>query len=228
MAILSRGAGPESGPDSFEGLDRALLAGFVTPGVELGFGKSKLAASRIRARVAAVELWLREGKQPSHTAVAERLQVSDRCLTYQFSKQSELYAFPPPELATALVEASSLSREWPQIAGLIRSVFDALETNQQGRCLMAGLVAIHRADPDLNDTDAYFAMRMRAAIRDHRPRRTLAIANLFTGGLRLAFEDWVDEGEPNLSFVADRVGRLLTGPVSNAYDALLSEPPPTQ
>jgi hypothetical protein len=41
-----------------------------------------------------------------------------------------------------------------------------------------------------------------------------------------AVELWLREGEkPNLSFVADRVGRLLTGPVSDAYNALLSEPP---
>jgi hypothetical protein len=154
MTILSRGAGPRSGPYPFDALDRALLAGFVAPVVELGFGKRKIAAARLRARMAAVELWLREGEQPSHTFLAERLQISDRCLSYQFPKQSELYALPQPELATALVEASSLSREWTEIADLIRPVFNALETNQQGRSLMAGLVTIHRAEPDLNDTDA--------------------------------------------------------------------------
>ena len=36
MAILSKGARPEFGVDSHYELDRALLAGFLTPGEELG------------------------------------------------------------------------------------------------------------------------------------------------------------------------------------------------
>lgn len=225
MAILTRGAGPGSGPDSFDALDRALLAGFVVPGTELPFGQRKIAAGRLRARVAAVEFWASEGTQPSHRELAERAGMSDRCLSYQFPKQSELYAFPPPELARSLVGTSASSRVWSGIAVLIRPVFEALETNMQGRSLMAGLVMIHRANPDLGDTDAYFAMAMRASIRDHRHRRTLSIANLFTAGVRLAFEDWVDAGEPNLEFVADRVGRFLVGPVNDAYEALLAQQP---
>lgn len=224
MAILPRGAAPASGPDSFEELDRALLAGFVVPGTELPFGQRKIAAGRLRARVAAVEFWVAKRSPPSHQELAERIGISDRCLSYQFPKQSELYAFPPPELARSLVGASASSRVWSEIALLTRPVFDALETNRAGRSLMAGLVVIHRANPDLGDTDAYFAMAMRASIRDHRHRRTLSIANLFTAGVRMAFEDWVDAGEPNLEFVADRVGRFLVGPVHEAYEALLAQP----
>ncbi len=224
MAILPRGAAPGSGPDSFDELDRALLAGFVVPGTELPFVQRKIAAGRVRARVAAVEFWVVEGSQPLHQELAERIGMSDRCLSYQFTKQSELYAFPPPELARSLVGASASSRVWSEIALLIRPVFDALETNKAGRSLMAGLVMIHRANPDLGDTDAFFAMAIRASIRDHRHRRTLSIANLFTAGVRLAFEDWVDADEPSLEFVADRVGRFLVGPVQAAYEALLAQP----
>jgi hypothetical protein len=83
---------------------------------------------------------------------------------------------------------------------------------------------IHRANPELDDTDAYFATGMRAAIRDQRPRRALSVANLFTAGVRMIFEDWVDAGEPNLEFVADCVARFLIGPVSEAYEALVAEP----
>ena len=225
MAILRRGAARGSVPDSFDELDRALLAGFMEPGTELPFGQRKIAAGRLRARVAAVEFWVSEGTQPSHNELAERIGMSDRCLSYQFPKQSELYAFPPPELARSLVGASASSRVWSEISLLIRPVFEALETNKAGRSLMAGLVLIHRANTDLGDTDAYFAIAMRTSIRDHRHRRTLPIANLFTAGVRMAFEDWVDAGEPNLEYVADRVGRFLVGPVHDAYEALLAQPP---
>ncbi len=198
MAELPHGDGPKAGPDSFGAMDHAILAGSMVPGVALAFGQRKIASGRIRARVAAVELWVSEGVQPSHKALAESIGISERCVSYQFPKQSELFAFPPPELARSLVGASASSRVWSDIALLIRPVFHALDTNVEGRLLMAGLVAIHRENPDLDDTDAYFAMAVRAAIRDHHPRRTLSIANLFTGGVRMAFEDWVDAGEPSL------------------------------
>ena len=86
MAILPKGARPDSGPDSYDELDRELLAGFVVPGVELPFGQRKIAAGRLRARVTAVEYWISEGEQPSHKLLAERLGMSDRCLSYQFPK----------------------------------------------------------------------------------------------------------------------------------------------
>lgn len=221
MAILTRGAAPESGPDSFDALDRALLAGFVVPGNELSFGKLKIAAGRMRARVGAVELWLSKAAQPSHKELAKYIDISDRCLSYQFPKQSELYAFPPPELARSLAGASVSSLVWSEIGVLVRPVFEALETNIAGRSLMAGLVIIHRANPALDNTDAYFTVAMSASIRDHRPRRTSSIADLFTGGVRMAFEDWVDAGQPNLEYVADRVDRFLAGPVNDAYESLL-------
>ncbi len=121
--------------------------------------------------------------------------------------------------------ASSSSRVWSDMALLIRPVFEALETNTAGRSLLAGLVTIHRANPDLGEIDAYFAMALRSLIRDHRHRRTLSIANLFTAGIRMAFEDWVDAGEPNLEYVADRAGRFLVGPINDAYEALLALEP---
>lgn len=43
----------------------------------------------------------------------------------------------------------------------------------------------------------------------------------------MAFEDWVDAGEPSLTLVADSVGQLLTGPVRDAYTALLRLQPTT-
>ena len=55
------------------------------------------------------------------------------------------------------------------------------------------------------------------SITGKRERNTLAIVGLFTDGFRAALEDWVDCGEPSLTFVAERVEMLLVGPVQRAF-----------
>lgn len=224
LAILPKGARPELGPESFGELDRAIIAGFTCPGRQLRFGEQKILAGRLRARHTAVEIWLSEGVEPSHRQLAERLGVSDRCLSYQFPRKGELYAFPPPELGRALIGAATSSRSWSEFGLLVRSMFDAMDTNEKGRSLMIGLISLRRANPEVCDTDAYFLREMRAACQNVLPRRTLPIANLLTGGVRMAFEDWVDIGAPNLIFVSDRIERFLVGPVRTAFEAMLGDP----
>lgn len=91
---------------------------------------------------------------------------------------------------------------------------------------MAGLVRLHKAHPELSDSDAIFSRALREKLRERRSYRTLSIVELFAGGVRLAFQDWVDAGEPDLEFVADRVTAFVNGPVRCAYDALLELPGP--
>ena len=219
MSILKKESRPGDGPDSYYALDGKLLAGFVNPFVDLSHGKRKLAASKLRARIAAVDLWTAEGTRPSQSAIAKRLGVSPRCLAYQFPDQGELYAFPPPELAVSLTSVST-SRMWPEIADQLVPVFAQMNDNLQGRGLMSGLVRLHRCNRHLAETDGYFCFALRKVIREYRPRSSLPIAALFTDGLRLAFADWHDAGEPDLAFVSDRAGTLLVGAIQNAYEAL--------
>ena len=160
------------------------------------------------------------GERLSPRALADCLGVSGRCLSYQFADQSGLYAFPPPELARSLSGATAGATGLDEVDALIVPLFSALESNSHGRALLAGLVRLHRAHPDLCECDGYFAHALRDAIETKVPRHTLAIVGLFTDGIRIAFEDWVDEGEPDLGFVSARVAHLIRGPVRQAFDAL--------
>ena len=204
----------------FVGPDWEVLAGFVSPSGDLEYGEAKLMASRLRARVVAVDAWLVSGNRLTHMGLADRLGMSGRCLSNHFASQSELYAFPPPELARSLGSATAGAIGWDEVAALTVPVFRVLESNTCGRVLMAGLVRLHRSHPDHCEHDGYFAHALRDSMGNKRPRHTMAIVGLFTDGIRTVFEDWVDDGEPNLEFVAARVAHLIQGPVQTAFDAL--------
>ncbi len=215
-------------PDSIFGHHRpddlVVTAGFVIADVDTSDAARKLLVTRLHARMAAVDGWRNSGERLTHRVLAERIGMSERWLSYQFPIQSELYAFPPPELALSLSGAAKNVTGWEDVANMVGRVFSAMESNAQGRMLMAGLVRLHRAHPALCEHDGHFAHSLREAIRSKRPRPTLAIAGLFTDGIRTAFEDWVDAGEPDLDFVALRVAELLLGPVQAAFIALSDNP----
>ena len=116
-----------------DGLDRVVVAGFVNPNCELGYGATKTVAGRLRARMVAVEVWVTTGERLSPQVLADRLEMSKRCLSYQFPDHNELYAFPPPELARSLTSTTATVTDWNQVAALTVCVFEALETNPRGR-----------------------------------------------------------------------------------------------
>lgn len=200
--------------------DLALVAGFVDPHRELGYRETEVLARHLRCRMVAVNAWVTTGERLSHKAVADQVGIAERTLSNHFVDLNALYAFPPPELATALTAATATATAWEDVAAATVPVFAALHTNPHGRTLMAGLARLHRTHPELDDTDGYFAHAMRDAISTKRPAHTLAIVGLFTDELRTAFHDWVDHGEPDLKFVAERVTHLIQGPVQHAYNAL--------
>jgi hypothetical protein len=222
MTILPRGPRPASGSESWTALDDALLFGFLSPFDALTPGRRRTLASRMRARVYAVDAWVAAGAPPTRKSIASAVDMSDRWLSTQFPRKTDLYAFPPPELARscAVSSAQSKTRSWDDIANCIRPVFVILQENNDGRRLMAGLVQLYEQHTDLNETNSAFATELRKGITWRRPRKTLSIADLFAGGLRLAFEDWVEAGQPDTTFVADRVEALVVGPIAQAYGAL--------
>jgi hypothetical protein len=219
MSILKDGRRPATGPDSHDALDRAVVAGFVTPGVVLSHGRRKLLVTRLRARMIAVDAWTLSGRRLTQKALAKQLGISDRGLSLHFPVLGAVYAFPPPELALSMCGASVKATAWDDIAASLVPVFQALDGNPHGRSLLSGLVRLHRAHQELADADGYFAHAMRDAISTKRERSTLAICGLFTDGFRTILEDWVDQDEPSLMYVAERVDQLLIGPVQNAYAA---------
>lgn len=228
MAILPRGPRPADGTRSWDELDSAILLGFVVDEKSLSPAKRKTAAARLRASAYAVDRWMSDGTQSSHADIASAVEMSGRWLSSQFPRKNELYAFPPAEMARscALLSGASSSHEWDDIAQLVRPAFTLLQANPTGKELMAGLVRLHRVYPELGEADAVFSLTLREELRERRSDRTLSIVELFACGVRLAFQDWVDAGEPDLEFVADRVTAFVNGPVRRAYDALLELPGP--
>ena len=228
MAILPRGPRPADGLRSWGEIDSAILLGFVVDEESLSSAKRKTAAARLRASAYAVDRWLSDGIQPLHADVASAVGMSGRWLSKQFPRKNELYAFPPAEIARscALLSGASNSHEWDDISQLVRPAFTLLQTNAIGKKMMAGLVRLHRAHPELGEADSVFSLALREELRERRSNRTLSIVELFACGVRLAFQDWVDAGEPDLEFVADRVTAFVNGPVRCAYDALLELPGP--
>jgi hypothetical protein len=229
MGILRRGVLPVEEARSWDEIDSAILVGFVVNDNDLSSAKRKTAAARLRACAYAVDRWLLDGVQPLHGDIASAVGMSDRWLSIQFPRKNELYAFPPAEMARscALLSGASVSHEWDDIAQLVRPAFTLLQASPVGMRLMAGLVLLHRSHPELDEADAAFSLAMREELRERRSVRTLSIVELFAGGVRLAFQDWVDAGQPDLVFVADRVTAFINGPVRCAYDALLDLPGPT-
>ncbi len=146
--------------------DRAVVAGFVNPNLELGYGATKVLAGRLRARMVAVDAWVITGERLCHKVLADRLGISGSGLSYQFTDQNELYAFPPPELARSLSSATAPVTNWDEVAALTVPVFEALESNPQGRVLMAGLVRVHRRHPDLCNT---FTIPITAVVHGRSP-----------------------------------------------------------
>jgi hypothetical protein len=92
---------PAEGPDSHDSLDRALLAGFVDPSLELPFGQRKVTARRLRIRVLAAHSWRTNDKSPTHHDLASQLGLSARYIANHFPSRYGLFAFPPPEFAIA-------------------------------------------------------------------------------------------------------------------------------
>lgn len=229
MAILPRGSRPADGANSWDEVDSEILLGFVVDEKSLSPAKRKTAAARLRASACAVDRWMCDGTQTSHADIASAVGMSGRWLSTQFPRKNDLYAFPPAEMARscAFLSGVSQSHEWDDIAQLVRPAFVLLQKNAKGKTLMAGLVRLHRAHPELGEADAVFSLALREELRERRRERTLSIVELFACGVRLAFQDWVDAGEPDLEFVADRVTAFVNGPVRCAYDALLELPGPS-
>ncbi len=132
--------------------DLALVAGFVDPLRELGYRETKVLAQRLRCRMVAVNAWVTTDERLSHKAVADQVGIAKRTLSYQFVDLNALYAFPPPELAHSLSSATAGATDWEDVAAATVPVFAALNTNPQGRTLIAGLARLHRSHPDLDDT----------------------------------------------------------------------------
>ena len=122
-----------------------------------------------------------------------------------------MFAFPPPEMAAGIVESTEGVIELERVPEAVHPLLEALQTNPDGRALMANLVRLHEENPELRAADAYFAteLRKRLELRDGMSRPAqVVLVGLFTEALRLGLEQWVRHPQSS-TLVIDRCLREL-------------------
>ena len=206
-------------------VELAMLAGFVDPACEPAHGDRKQAALVLRMRIAAVVLAHSGGLKAFAKSAAAQCGVSERTIARHFPVREALFAFPPPEMALAMVGAARLAGSWEDVELLARRVFVALDSNQVGRDLMSGLVAVHRSNPSLRAADGYFLAEFQGLLAQRvgpNYARALPLVGLFTEALRESFRVWADSPGESTTVVFDRAVSFLRSARSDDFVAPFS------
>jgi hypothetical protein len=193
----------------------ALLSGFMAPNADMAHGARKTAAWKMRARVTGATL-AREagpgGAKISRKLLAEAVGVSERIHLATFTQREAVFAFPPPEMGEAFVAVASDAISWADLGARLRPVFTALDMNGIGKQLIRDLVAVHAYNPELEQSDGYFATELRCGFDSFVKRsvtQTRGLAGYLTEGLREALRDWVTSEESSIMSVSDGVEELV-------------------
>lgn len=201
-------------------VETALLAGFVSPGAQLGHGERKTAAARLRARMAAVALATELGDAATLSLVAQHAGSSERNFSRWFPARGAIFAFPPPEFGTALGKLAAQATTWQEVGDSIRPLLAALDENPEGRQFMADLAKLHRVHAWMRLSDGYFAAEIQATIQANLSRagsRALSLLAYFTEGVRGAFDEWSDNPTASVMIVADAIDDLIQNFPRNAH-----------
>jgi AcrR family transcriptional regulator len=194
-------------------IERALLQGFVDVGVPLAHGRRKSMAVALRIRSEAVNLAVVHGPKIRLQDIAEALGVSSRSILKRFRSKEALFAFPPPEMATALGQMVHRASSWPQVADCIRRLFDALDANPFGKELISSLARLHELHPELLMVDGYFAQELRAQLKaraDEMHPHLIHAVGYFTEGCRQIMTDWSGEdARPINAVVSEQILSLI-------------------
>lgn len=193
-------------------VELALLAGFVVPGARLGQRERKMAAMRMRARIAAVAVAVEKGSDATICLVAERAGSSRRNFSRWFPTRAAMFAFPPPEFGAALGKLASTAGSWAEVGASIRPLLAALDNNPEGRRFMADLAKLHRAHAWIRHADGYFAAEVQVVIQANSNRvggKVMSLVAYFTEGLRAAFDEWSNDPSASVMIVADEIDELI-------------------
>jgi AcrR family transcriptional regulator len=193
-------------------IEELLLRGFVPSGKGVAHGPRKLLAVKIRARCCAVEIALTNGIATPMRRVADRIGITERNLHQHFRHKEDLFAFPPPEMATALAMMVSEAESWPKVRELTEQLLADLEANIQGRLLLLRLVELHLRERQLGASDNHFAHELRrqiACIPEPFQEQFGDWVGFFTDGFRSSLIEWSLTPNEPLTSVVDRVFALL-------------------
>jgi AcrR family transcriptional regulator len=193
-------------------IEEILLRGFVPSGTALAHGLRKQLAVSIRARCSAVEGALRNGLHAPLRDVAARIGVTERNLRQHFRHKEDLFAFPPPEIATALAFMTVEATSWAEVRNVTTQLLGDLETNTDGRLLLQRLAELHQRERHLGAADNHFAHELRhqlSCVPLPFQGRFGDWVGTFTDGFRRALVVWSLTPDEPLASVADEVFSLL-------------------
>jgi hypothetical protein len=165
----------------------------------------------LRVRLAAVRLARTDCAEVTVGAIAKSVGASERTVRNLLQNPHACWAFPPPELAVAIVERSNGAESWPEVLDRIEPLFVALDGNVQGRELLAGLARVRREHPEMAGADNYFAVATQDAmgIDGASDPRQMAWVGYLTESLRSALLRWSAETEGSLLEAHRMTGELL-------------------
>jgi AcrR family transcriptional regulator len=196
-------------------IEELLLRGFIPPGKTIAHGPRKQLAVKIRARCCAVEIALRTGLGTPMRNVAAKIGITERNLHQHFRHKEDLFAFPPPEMATALAMMSIEAKSWLEVRDLTTQLLKDLETNTQGRLLLLRLVELHGREHHLGSSDNHFAHELRqklSCVPLPFQGRLGDWVGFFTDGFRSSLIEWSQTPDEPLTSAVDRLFTLL-GPL---------------
>jgi hypothetical protein len=180
-----------------EDVERALLRGLIVPETACSHRNRKLLASRMRVRIVAVEYVLREGLRCPVGRIADAAHVTARHINLTFGPKQALFAFPPPELAVAIVATAATARTFEEIPAKLSVLFASLDRNTEVLALIAGTAELHRRHKELRIADACFAEQLRMSLQTHFPHSAAALrrwTGYVTDGIRERLMTWSQAG----------------------------------
>jgi hypothetical protein len=190
----------------------ALLRGFCPPGVNLPHGARKVLAVKMRARLGAASTVNDRSIIPPRRLLAEATGLTERHHLNVFPELKSIFAFPPPELAAAVVGMSAQVLDLLDLRLPISTVLHELESNVIGKQLMKDLVAVHARQPSLELSDGYFASEIRRGLQHLTHcsgKQVRGLSGFFTEGVREAFRDWGSSEEVSLDVVRLSIDHLI-------------------
>jgi hypothetical protein len=146
--------------------DASVVAGFESK-TFLNRSWMHPASIRIRARVAAAELVLMGVSKPRQAQVGSCIGRSGRTVIDHFDGFDSMFAFPPPELASVVVEAWLSSRSPDEFVKTLSSVFVTLSANPIARRLLLSVARVHHQDRSRAASDGHFAFALAIEMQRH-------------------------------------------------------------
>ncbi len=193
-------------------IERRLIRGFVCVGTEVPDRERKVLAAKLRARIVSVELCNRSESRISLKDLGDHLNRTERNLRDQFGSRDAVFAFPPPELATALAATIAAEPRWECVVTAIPRLLFELQANPEGCALIASLANLRASDEAMGANDNHFSFALASGLRCVAERlapNQLDWVGYMTEGFRRIFKRWALDSNVPMGHCSEELVKLL-------------------